>query len=378
MKKGVPELLNRLWPALAGKTNSNLLVQLNFTALGSRIRVFIQYVLILAATAFLVWFSLRGIHVEEGENKWDYLLDTWHRADKVWLLVMLAFVMISHLLRAERWRMLLKSAGHNTSLYNGFLSLMVGYLVNLVIPRGGEVSRCYNLYKLDKIPVEVSFGTVVVERIADLVFLLIVLALAFVIEADKLFTFIETLPFQPAEGNGRLGTILILIAVFVLVGFVGYYILKRNQKLRDRVQKIWKGFKTGFTSVLTLEKKGLFIFHSVVIWALYFLMSYAVIRAFDETAHLGFGAVLALFAIGAIAMAAPLPGGAGSYHVLLPAGLTLLYQVPQADGVAFTFVFHGWQTIIMIVGGVISLILTSVLLRKQKDKPDVPDEEASV
>jgi uncharacterized membrane protein YbhN (UPF0104 family) len=106
-------------------------------------------------------------------------------------------------------------------------------------------------------------------------------------------------------------------------------------------------------------------------------MSYAVIRAFDETAHLGFGAVLSLFAIGTIAMAAPLPGGAGSYHVLLPAGLSLLYQVPQADAVAFTFVFHGWQTLIMIVGGVISLILTSVQLRKQKSGLSVSDEQPS-
>ena len=345
--------------------------------MGSRIRVFIQYILILAATVFLVWFSLRAIHVEEGENKWDYLLNTWQRADKFWLLVMLVFVMISHVLRAERWRMLLKSAGHNTSLYNGFLSLMVGYLVNLVIPRGGEVSRCFNLYKLNKIPVEVSFGTVVVERIADLFFLVIVLALAFIVEADKLFGFMETLPIQPVLGQGKLGLIVTVVVALIVISLIGFYILKRNQKLRDRVRNVWRGFKTGLTSVLTLENKGLFIVHSVVIWALYFLMSYAVIRAFDETAYLGFGAVLSLFAIGTIAMAAPLPGGAGSYHVLLPAGLSLLYQVPQADAVAFTFVFHGWQTLIMIVGGVISLILTSLLLRKQKNVPPVSDEQPS-
>lgn len=345
--------------------------------MGSRIRVFVQYLLILAATVFLVWFSLRAIHVEEGENKWDYLLNTWLRSDKIWLLVMLVFVMISHVLRAERWRMLLKSAGHHTTLYKSFLSLMVGYLVNLVIPRGGEVSRCFNLYKLDKIPVEVSFGTVVVERIADLFFLVIVLLLAFVVEADKLLGFIETLPIQPVLGQGKLGIIAMAIVVLIVIALVGFYILKKNQKLRQRVQKVWQGFKTGLTSVLNLENKGLFILHSVVIWVLYFLMSYAVIRAFDETAHLGFGAVLSLFAIGVIAMAAPLPGGAGSYHVLLPAGLSLLYQVPQADAVAFTFVFHGWQTLIMIVGGVISVVLTSILLRKQKSTPPVPDEQPS-
>ncbi|HRJ31876.1 MAG TPA: lysylphosphatidylglycerol synthase transmembrane domain-containing protein [Cyclobacteriaceae bacterium] len=334
--------------------------------MASRIRVFVQYVFILAITAFLVWFSLRAIQVEEGENKGDYILKTLYSANKLWLLLMLVFVMISHALRAERWRMLLYSTGHTVSFYNGFLSLMVGYLVNLVIPRGGEVSRCYNLYRLNKIPVEVSFGTVVLERIVDLILLVVVLVFAFVAEYDKLLGFIETLPLQPVMGKGKLSLILMVMLVLLIITGVGYWLIKRNQKIKDRLQKVWKGFKTGLTSVATLENKTLFIGYSIIIWLLYFAMSYAVIKAFDETAHLGFSAVLSLFAIGTIAMAAPLPGGAGSYHVLIPAGLVLLYQVPEANAVAFTFVFHGWQTLILIVFGVISLILTSFRLRPKK------------
>ncbi len=331
--------------------------------MSSRIRVFVQYVIILAITAFLVWFSLRAIQVEEGENKGDYILKTLYSANKVWLLLMLVFVMISHALRAERWRMLLLSTGHPISFYNGFLSLMVGYLVNLVIPRGGEVSRCYNLYRLNKIPVEVSFGTVVVERIVDLILLVVVMVLAFAVESEKLLGFIETLPLQPVLSQGRVGMIAIVILVLVLIGTIVYWLLKRNEKIKNRVQKVWVGFKTGLASVSTLQNKTLFIVYSIIIWLLYFAMSYAVIKAFDETAHLGFGAVLSLFAIGTIAMAAPLPGGAGSYHVLIPAGLVLLYQVPEANAVAFTFVFHGWQTLILIVFGVLALILTSLRLR---------------
>ena len=106
--------------------------------MASRIRVFVQYIIILAATVFLVWFSLRGIRVEEGDNKGDFILKTWYAANKGWLFLMLVFVMVSHALRAERWRMLLHSAGQEVSFYHAFLSLMVGYLVNLVIPRGGR------------------------------------------------------------------------------------------------------------------------------------------------------------------------------------------------------------------------------------------------
>jgi hypothetical protein len=116
-------------------------------------------------------------------------------------------------------------------------------------------------------------------------------------------------------------------------------------------------------SVNKLERKKLFIVYSIGIWILYFLMSYAVIRGFDETGDLGLRAVLTIFAIGVIAMAAPLPGGTGSYHVLIPAGLVWLYQLPESDAVAFTFVFHGWQTLILILSGAISLILTYLLLQ---------------
>jgi hypothetical protein len=114
-------------------------------------------------------------------------------------------------------------------------------------------------------------------------------------------------------------------------------------------------------SIVALENKWQFVGLSVVIWLLYFLMSWAVIRAFEPTAHLGFSAVTSLFAIGAIAMAAPLPGGTGAYHVLVPQGLSLLYGLVLADAVALTFVFHGWQTLIMVVGGALSLLATAVI-----------------
>jgi uncharacterized membrane protein YbhN (UPF0104 family) len=100
---------------------------------------------------------------------------------------------------------------------------------------------------------------------------------------------------------------------------------------------------------------------------MYFLMSYLVLMAFPETSHLGFSAVVTLFAIGSIAMAAPLPGGTGTYHVLVPLGLTSLYQVANADAVAFVFVFHAWQTLLMIVMGVISFVVSGWLVQKKAE-----------
>lgn len=330
--------------------------------MSARLKAFIQYAVIFTITGLLIWFSLRGL---TGKNKGEYLLYTWQSANKGWLMLMAVIALVSHLLRAERWRMLLVPPGYKTKLNYSFLSLMVGYLVNLVIPRGGEVSRCYNLYKLDKTPVEISFGTVVVERIVDLVCLLILISVSFFVESEKLFAFIETLPLGGEQTNSKIN-ILIYIGIGLVVLLLAFiWLVKKNKRLNAFFVKTWYGFKDGLLSVFRLKNKGLFIFYSVTIWLLYFLMSYTVILAFPETRHLGVSAVLSLFAIGSIAMAAPLPGGTGSYHVLVPQGLVFLYHVPQADAVAFTFIFHGWQTAIMIAGGAISLIITSVLVKRK-------------
>lgn len=340
--------------------------------MASRIKAVIQYVIIAGLTIFLVWFSLRGLSETEGTNGniWEYLADAWRNARKEWLAAMAVVALLSHLLRAERWRMLMVPSGNHSKLTHSFYSLMVGYLVNLVIPRGGEVSRCYNLYKLDKTPVQLSFGTVVTERIVDLICLLGLIGLSFAVESQKLFEFISTLPIGESAGDGRrLSLGIIIIGAIVLIAIVAFVLFRRNRKVRAFVVKTWEGFREGLMSIFRLRKKRVFILYSALIWLLYFLMSYTVVKAFPATADLGVNAVLSLFAIGAIAMAAPLPGGTGAYHVLVPQGLVFLYNIPRADAVAFTFIFHGWQTLIMIVFGALSILLTSIIIRKQGRKP---------
>lgn len=333
----------------------------------SRIKTFVQYLVIFAVTILLVWFSLRGLQGQEGisDNKWDYLKEAWQVADKGWLLAMAVVALASHVIRAERWRMLMVPSGHHSKLSHSFYSLMVGYLVNLVIPRGGEVSRCYNLYKLDKTPVQISFGTVVSERVIDLICLLILIGISFAVEAEKLFSFIETLPIGAGSESGGVSMVLIILGGLVVLGVIAFLILRKNKKVREFAAKTYAGFKDGLLSVFRLKNKKLFITYSVLIWILYFLMSYTVVKAFPSTSGLGINAVLSLFAIGAIAMAAPLPGGTGAYHVLVPQGLVFLYNINKADAIAFTFVFHGWQTLIMIIGGAISLLITSAIVKRQ-------------
>ena len=324
-----------------------------------RIKKGTRYALMIVITAVLLWLSLRGLEVE-GENKLDYLWRAWQKCDKLYLWIMAGAAILSHIIRALRWKMLLEPTGQNIKLSNSFWALMSGYLVNLAVPRGGEVSRCYTLYQLEETPVEISFGTVVTERIADVVCLLALIAFSFYMEWEKLKAFMDTLNFS--SGEMTIPTWAWALPVLGILFVIGIYFLRKNEKFL----KIIHGFKEGLLSVFQLKHKWLFVFYSLAIWGLYFIMSYLVLMAFPETAHLGFSAVVALFAIGSIAMAAPLPGGTGSYHVLVPLGLTMLYNIAKSDAVAFVFVFHAWQTLLMIVLGVVSFIVSNAIISRRE------------
>ncbi|MEQ8424176.1 MAG: lysylphosphatidylglycerol synthase transmembrane domain-containing protein [Cyclobacteriaceae bacterium] len=306
----------------------------------------------------LLWLSLKSIPDVEGESRSEFIWKTWERSNKVYLFIMAFVAMLSHVLRAYRWKMLLVPTGNKIKMSSSFLSLMIGYLVNLAVPRGGEISRCYNLLKLEKTPVEISFGTVVAERVVDVLCLIILIGISFFVEWDKLMTFIQSLPISPGGGNSIFKWALIIGGSLAILA-VSVYFLRRNEKIK----KIIEGFKEGLLAVFRLKHSWLFVFLSILIWVLYFIMSYFVIIAFEETAVLEFSAVLTLFAMGAIAMAAPLPGGAGSYHTIVPLGLVMLYNLPQGDAIAFVFIFHAWQTFILIVAGVLSLIISYWILR---------------
>lgn len=316
-----------------------------------------QYLGMLLLAAILLWLSLRTIPDVEGESKMDFIWKTWEKSNKGYLFAMAGVAMLSHVVRAHRWKMLLATTGHSVNLINSLLSLLIGYLVNLAVPRGGEISRCYNLMKLEKTPIEISFGTVVAERIVDVLCLIALILIAFFVEWDKLVGFISSLP---VGGEGMNITKIVVIGLIVLsIGAAGFYFFRKSEKIK----KILDGFKSGLLSVFQQPRPGLFVIWSLLIWLLYFVMSYLVLVAFPETESLGWGAVLTLFALGAIAMAAPLPGGAGSYHTLVPLGLVTLYGMPKGDAIAFVFIFHAWQTFIMIVAGVVSLVITYWKLR---------------
>jgi glycosyltransferase 2 family protein len=334
-----------------------------------RLKALVQYLVILCITGFLLWIALRKlISSEDGEDVIGLLLSTWSESDKFYMLLMAIVAMASHALRALRWKMLLDISQHPSTFLRAFYSLMIGYLVNMAIPRGGELSRCYNLYKMDRTPIEISLGSVVAERTIDFLCMMLVFILTFIFEWQPITKLVSQFMAENNVGSA-LGMEWLFVALAVILIIISLiYFLSKSEKFKSSVKKFWVGFKTGLLSVFALKRKGVFIYYTVSIWLLYFLMTKLVLMAFPETALLSWAAVLVIFSVGILAMAIPLPGGAGSYHVLLPLALIGLYTIPESRAIAFTFIFHAWQSFILVLAGAISLIASFIIIKWQAKK----------
>ena len=168
---------------------------------------------------------------------------------------------------------------------------MIGYFINLAIPRGGEVSRCYNLYRLNRIPVDVSLGTVVAERGIDLLFLITLIAVSFIIEIDNLVAFfnseeVQSLTQQKEKRSYLLIVISALVFIAAMIILFRFMLEKKKNlvlRLLIKTKSALVGVKDGAKSILRLEYKSLFIFYSFMIWVLYYFMMYTVMLAFPET-----------------------------------------------------------------------------------------------
>lgn len=249
---------------------------------------------------------------------------------------------------------------------------MAGYFANLAFPRLGEVTRCGALSKAEEIPFNKLFGTVIVERIIDVISLLICILLAAVIEYKRLGNFFTEKIFYPLKekiqkltGSPLLITVVVLVLVILFAA--AFYFYKKNTKkgTASGIDKIIKGFIDGLRSIGNLKQPGLFIFESAFIWILYFLGVYTALFAFPFTSELGAGAALFLLVAGGIGMSAPVQGGIGAYHLLVKEGL-ILYGITAENGLAFAFTLHGLQIILIVILGSLSLFLLFSINKNKK------------
>lgn len=277
-----------------------------------------------------------------------------------WYLLLCSFCSFAALIsRSLRWIQLIEPLGYKPRLTTTYHAVMFGYLANMAIPRLGEISRCGALNKSDDVPFEKLVGTVIVERLSDVIMLLFCMALTAVLEFDRLGGFLYDQIIGPAiqkVGNGT--WLLVFVAAFALVGGIALYRLFRMNHPPAFILKIKKlvvGVMEGLRSITKVKKKGLFVFHSLFIWLMYFLMSYVCFFALPETSSLGASAALFIMVLGGIGMTAPVQGGIGAYHLLVSQGL-MLYSLSETDGIVYATMSHTVSTLMLIILGAISMV----------------------
>jgi len=289
----------------------------------------------------------------------------------LWVVVSLFLGLISHISRSISWGLIIEPLSHKPRLINTFLAVMIGYLMNLALPRMGEISKCGVLSRYEKIPFTKLVGTVVLERFIDVLMLLLALLIVVITQFGKVLEFLKNNP----EVNEKLEKVMYspiliggLVVILLVIWFLRHKILA--SALIRKVMGFVFQFVEGFKSILKMKKKGAFIFHSFLIWLLYYLMTYCVFFSFGFTSHLPALAGLTVFVLGSFGMVAPVQGGIGPWHFMVIEGL-VLYGVSRADGQVYALVAHGSMTILVIILGLISLVVLPFVNERGEELKEV-------
>jgi len=313
---------------------------------------------------FIYWFLLK-LDADQKAAIWQSFLD----ADYAWVAVAMFCCLLSHFVRALRWQLLFRPIGYSPSLTGTFGSVLVAYMANLAFPRAGEVMRCATLRTSEGIPVEKSLGTVVTERIVDMLsFVLVVLVGMLAMFGQAKDWLYDTLS-QRYENLPNMAMIAGALAVLAGIAILTYKLFwKRLLKFGffRKIDSLFRGMVDGLKSILHMGTRRtlLFVIYSVVIYMLYILGGLIIFQAFDGTAGLGFGAAFVVYLFGSVGMTFS-QGGIGVYPVLVQLALEI-YEVPMEIGTACGWLLWGSQQAVVLAVGAAFLVYFSIKKKKIK------------
>lgn len=296
------------------------------------------------------------------EKQLESLKDAFIKADYIYLFYGLIIMLLSHMSRAYRWKYMLEPLGHRPKFWKMYHSVMIGYLINLTIPRSGEVARAgyYAKFqentKFDKV-----FGTIIVERIIDMVMLGLVFGITIYLQKD-------VAAFNEIKNNGQSGTALpdwinyVYYAAggILVVGAIAFFV---SAKLREKVINLIKGILEGVKTIFKLKQRTAYIAHTLFIWVCYVIMIWVCSFALPESANLSINAVFAAFFVGAVAISAS-PGGLGLYPWMVATVLADLYAIENAG--SFSMLAWSALTLFTIVAGLVSLFVLPFTSKKHE------------
>lgn len=279
------------------------------------------------------------------------------QANPFWISVSVFIGILSHISRAVRWNYLLRPMGYSPKVSNNFFMVMIAYLANLGVPRSGEFLRATALTSYENVPFEKGFGTIVTERVIDVIMLLLIISIALLLQTNFILNYLEQYGFN-----------LMFSIAILCIGIVGLIVLlriirKANQGLLLKIKLFLEGMLQGLSSILKMKHKWPFILHTFFIWICYVGMFWAIKFAIPETSQLGISELLIAFVAGAFAMMV-FPGGLGGYPVFVSAAL-VLFGISSNSGNAFGWIMWIAQTLMIVVLGAISFVLLPLLNRNR-------------
>lgn len=278
---------------------------------------------------------------------------SFQKANYYYIGLSLLLSCVGYWSRAYRWKFALNHLGYHTKFYNNFFTVSVSYLVNLTIPRSGEISRAALLKKYENVPFDKAFGTIVAERIVDLVIFLLFVVIGFSMQFEKLNEFLIREKFS-----------LKTIGLFLIVGFFLFIIfiliwIYAEWTIIKKLKKKLAGLTEGMASIYTMKNKWKYLFHSFFIWIIYLSMFYVTIFAMSETVKIGFDVVIMAFIFGSLAVGFS-NGGLGAYPFSIALILSL-YGISNEVGTAFGWLVWTSQTLLTIVLGLVSYLLLPIV-----------------
>ena len=297
----------------------------------------------------LVWYSLSKISFQE-------LVLYFKNANYIYIGLGLLFGLLSHLSRAYRWKFMIEPMGYSLRMSNSIMAVFAAYLVNYTIPRAGEITRATILTNYEGVPFEKGFGTIVAERVADVLMMVCIITITLLLEFEFIYQFF----------NERFNPLKIVIggSILLVIGILMMVLIKRSQsKLAVKIKIFIGGLIEGAMSIFKMKKKWAFIFHTVFIWAMYVLMFYITSFALDETTNIPLAAILIGFISASFSIAAT-NGGIGSYPVAVFAAFSI-FSIAKEPSIAFGWIMWSSQTLLIIVLGGLSLIYLPIYNRRK-------------
>jgi len=320
--------------------------------LNSRIKSILKITLPLVLGVVLVWYSLSEISIK-------VLVTHFKNANYTWISLGLFFGLLSHMSRAYRWKFMIKPLGYNLGFLNSLMAVFAAYLVNYTLPRAGEVTRASIITNYEGVPFEKCFGTIVAERIADLVMMLIIIVITFFFQFDFIYNFL-------LEKLNPINIAIVVGGLLAMAVILFFYIKKSSSKIAHKTRLFLSGLLEGVLVIFKMKHKWAFIFHTVFIWVMYVLMFYITSFAINDLVDIPIAAIFIGFIVASFSIAAT-NGGVGSYPEAVVIAF-LLFNLPEDSSRAFGWIMWSSQTIMIVIFGGLSLIYLPIYNRKRKDK----------